>query len=287
MHSIRRTTSRIAGPGIGVALGDDHTGERPTRPRGAPPPDSKLTAYASDWDESWEALAQEGYTVTEDAIEVRCWDIWQGGERTAWVRRVTGDNLTKLLGKTGAVNNPHQEQRTITESTLRKLRQQAARKRPTWDEAATYVQLFVLGYVNYGVLVGIPKPVSLHKEDVAWAELLKRGFQTRVTTEGYRLAAARSEGGAQWFGVVPGTVAAVARELQILLLGETLASQMARDELRWAMQEPPGRVDQITGLVTNAMRFLAGYGIYLTVSTDRTVARVLDAAMEELSLIHI
>ena len=117
----------------------------------------------------------------------------------------------------------------------------------------------MLGYVNYGVLVGIPKPVSLHKEDAAWAELLKRGFQTRVTTEGYRLAAARSEGGAQWFGVVPGTVAAVARELKILLLGETQASQMARDELRWAMQEPPGRVDQITGLVTNAMRSLAGY----------------------------
>ena len=80
---------------------------------------------------------------------------------------------------------------------------------------------------------------------------------------------------------MPGTVAAVARELKILLLGETPASQMARDELRWAMQEPPGRVDQITGLVTSAMRFLAGYGIYLTVSTDRAVARVLDAAMEE------
>ena len=79
--------------GIGFALGDDHTGERPTRPRGAPPPDSKPIAYASDWDESWEALAQEGYAVTEDAIEVRCWDIWQGGERTAWVRRVTGDTL--------------------------------------------------------------------------------------------------------------------------------------------------------------------------------------------------
>ena len=58
--------------GIGFALGDDHTGERPTRPRGAPPPDSKLIAYASDWDEAWEALTQEGYAVTQDAIAVRC-----------------------------------------------------------------------------------------------------------------------------------------------------------------------------------------------------------------------
>ena len=44
------------------------------------------------------------------------------------------------------------------------------------------------------------------------------------------------------------------------------------------MATPPGQVQAFGGTVTNALRFLAGYGIYVGVGADRFVSRLLDAA---------
>jgi len=46
--------------GVGVALGDDHGGTRIERPKGESPPDSKVRIWASDWDDHWKRMAEEG-----------------------------------------------------------------------------------------------------------------------------------------------------------------------------------------------------------------------------------
>jgi hypothetical protein len=97
-----------------------------------------------------------------------------------------------------------------------------------------------------------------------------------VSTETNRLSAKRSHGGLQFTGLTPGYVAQVARTLQALLLGGTDASTLARDQLQQAQEMHPKEVGGRTGIVCNAMRYLAGYGIYLTVATDRHVGRMVD-----------
>ena len=71
-------------------------------------------------------------------------------------------------------------------------------------------------------------------------------------------------------------VASVASELLFLLNGTTLASQLARDSLRAAMVCDPASPDIGLGLVSMAMDFLAGYGIYVSFATDKLVCRILD-----------
>ena len=61
-----------------------------------------------------------------------------------------------------------------------------------------------------------------------------------------------------------------------LLNGGTLASDLARDALQEAMLSDPLTTDCSDGLVLKAMKFLSGYGIYLTVATDKLVGRMLD-----------
>ena len=61
-------------------------------------------------------------------------------------------------------------------------------------------------------------------------------------------------------------MAAVARDLVIFLNGRLQAGTLARDSLRKAFAIPAAEVDALDGLVPSAMRFLAGYGVYVCVS---------------------
>ena len=69
---------------------------------------------------------------------------------------------------------------------------------------------------------------------------------------------------------------AVSGELIFCLNGRTLASDIARDSLQDAMFSDPVSTDFMYGLLTKAMAFLAGYGIYVSVATDKLVGRMLD-----------
>lgn len=89
--------------------------------------------------------------------------------------------------------------------------------------------------------------------------------------------AARSVGGVQVASVTECVVSAVAWDIIALLNGSTTSSTLARDSLREAMSLPGAEADGVCGLVVNALRFLAGYGIYVSLSTDRFVSRTLDA----------
>ena len=59
-------------------------------------------------------------------------------------------------------------------------------------------------------------------------------------------------------------------------LQRTYVSLLARDALQEAMMSDPLTTDFTDCLVLKAMRFLSGYGIYLTVATDKLVGRMLD-----------
>ena len=89
--------------------------------------------------------------------------------------------------------------------------------------------------------------------------------------------AARSVGGVQVASVTECVVSAVAWDIIALLNGSTTSSTLARDSLREAMSLPGAEADGVCGLVVNALRFSAGYGIYVSLSTDRFVSRTLDA----------
>ena len=163
-----------------------------------------------------------------------------------------------------------------TISKVRAVRTRATAIRASWDELATMWQLIARGIVGYAPLVGPPSPESLHAEDSAFAlEILAR-LGTRSSVERSSLTAPRCVGGLQMASVMECAVGAVSSELMFLLNGRTLASDLARDSLQEAMLSDPLTTDFTDGLVSKAMRFLSGYGIYLTVSTDKLVGRMLD-----------
>ena len=90
------------------------------------------------------------------------------------------------------------------------------------------------------------------------------------------LLAPREVGGLQLPSMVESMVSAVASDLLLLLNGITPASELARAELRMAMQLDPDAASAHQSLVCRAMSFLAGYGFYLTVPTERLLSRHLD-----------
>ena len=159
---------------------------------------------------------------------------------------------------------------------VRSVRIRASAIRASWDELAAMWQLIARGIVGYVPLVGIPSPSNLHAEDNAFAVAVLAGLGSRVSVERSSFTAPRNVGGLQLASVVECAVGAVASELMFLLNGNTLASVLARDALREAMLSDPLTTDFEDGLVLKAMRFLSGYGIYLTVATDKLVGRMLD-----------
>ena len=76
--------------------------------------------------------------------------------------------------------------------------------------------------------------------------------------------------------VVECVVGAVSSELMFFVNGRTLASEIARNSLQDAMFSDPISTDFMYGLVTKAMAFLASYGMYVIVATDKLVGKMLD-----------
>ena len=87
--------------------------------------------------------------------------------------------------------------------------------------------------------------------------------------------APREVGGLQLPAMVEAMVAAVGSDLLLLLNGKTASSLLARAE-RMAMQLDPDTASTHQDIVCRAMVFLAGYKIYLTVSSERLLSRLLD-----------
>ena len=137
-------------------------------------------------------------------------------------------------------------------------------------------QLIARGVVGYAPLVGTPPPALLHEEDTAFLLLVLSCLGSRSSVQRMSMTAPRSIGGLQLASVVECVVASVASELLFLLNGTTLASQLARDSLRAAMVCDLASPDIGLGLVSLAMDFLAGYGIYVSLATDKLVCRILD-----------
>lgn len=131
--------------------------------------------------------------------------------------------------------------------------------------------------ISYGPLVGVPSAPALHQEESAFLRLVLAGLGSRETSERCSLLSSRKHGGLQLASVVEAMVSAVATDVILLLNGCSLASLVARDSVREGMEVDPDAADKFVGLIPNAMRFLAGYGLYVNVSTDRTVSRMLDA----------
>ena len=153
----------------------------------------------------------------------------------------------------------------------------------SWDEVAAMYQLRMRGFLSYSPLLGIPSSPSLHAEDQELARLLLTRLGTRNTAEHASLWAAHSHGGLQVPGVVESLAAAVAADLLSLLSGDSVASRIAREQLRASMNLEPPEATADMGLLTRALRFLAGYGLYVTVSTDRVVGRILDCLAQQSS----
>jgi hypothetical protein len=178
------------------------------------------------------------------------------------VPRILEDTPEKLLGKRGSICDKHNMARGILEERLRGIRISARSRRASWDELAGVASLVVRGVLSYTPLVGLPFPSTLHNEDAAFQRLVLAGLGTRASAERVSLLASRSAGGAQLASTVESCVAAVARDLIILLNGRSQAGTLARDSLREAYATPAAEVDALDGLAPYAMRFLAGYGDY-------------------------
>ena len=205
------------------------------------------------------------------------YDIWSGGGGRAVVPRVLIDAVEKFLGKRGSVLDKHGAARGELEFRLLNIRAAARSQRASWDEVAAVIQLVVRGVLCYAPLVGLPSPSSLHSEDAAYHRLVLAGLGTRCSAERVSLLAPRSISGVQLSSAVESCIAATARDLLWVLNGQCLSGTLARDALREAFMVPAEVADEFVGILPDAMRFLAGYGIYICVGTDRVVSRILNA----------
>ena len=102
------------------------------------------------------------------------------------------------------------------------------------------------------------RPADLHGEDAAFQRLVLAGLGTRSTAERASLLVKRSCAGLQVASVVEAAVASVAKDVLLLLNGNTTASALARNSLREGMYLAPQETAGFVGVVPNAMRFLAG-----------------------------
>ena len=137
-------------------------------------------------------------------------------------------------------------------------------------------QLIAKGIVGYAALVGIPLPADLHATDNAFSFSILAGLGALAATERSSFTAPRTVGGFQLASVVECVTGAVASEDMFILNGRTLAPGIARESLKDARYADPNTTDFTHGLVPKAMAFLAGYGIYVTVATDKLVGRMFD-----------
>ena len=237
---------------------------------------NKFSAYATDWEEYCSTPAGADDGVTNEGIAVTGYDIWQGGTIHETVPRAFADTEERLLGKSGCIRDRHTIAREETIRTLANTRSHIYQKRASWDEVAAYVQMMVRGIIAYCPLDGIPHPSYLHNEDRALQQLLLKRMGIRSSAERGSLCPKKGRG-TQITSVVESTIASVCKDIHLLINGTTKAAVLGRDELREGMHIHPEVSDDYTGLVTNAIRFLSGYGIHVCVATDKTVCRILEA----------
>ena len=225
---------------------------------------SKFSAFASDWEAELPHLRDP--RLRTDGALVTSWDIWSGGVKEFTLPRSAEDSIDKLLGKRGTARDRHSLAALDLLAKLEAARRRLSSKCCSWDECRALLQWVLGGSLNYTPLVGLPDPASLHREDAALHRLLHSGLGTRVTAEHVSLSAPRSLGGLD----MPLTTELMvsAADLCCLLNGSSQASLLSRDALRQACLCDPSELDD--------MRFLAGYGLFLSLSTDRFVCRMLD-----------
>ena len=235
---------------------------------------SKFSAFASDWDAGL-PLLPAGSGVTAAGASVRSWDIWSGGMRAFQLPRSTAQDVDKLLGKRGTPSDRHTLAREDLLAKLASVRQRLSTKCCAWDEITAMTQWVLGGIMGYGPLLGVPSPADLRREDAALHRLLHASLGVRAC-ERVSFSASRSVGGLGAPLVMELLVAAVAADLQVLLNGTSQAAAVARDSLRLALECPPAQLQCHENMLLNALQLLAGYGLYLSLSTDRFICRMLD-----------
>ena len=190
--------------------------------------------------------------------------------------RSTAQDVDKLLGKRGTPSDRHTLAREDLLAKLASVRQRLSSKSCAWDEITAMTQWVLGGILGYGPLLGVPSPADLHREDAALHRLLHASLGVRSTAERVSFSASRSVGGLGAPLVTELLVSAVAADLQVLLNGTSQAAEVARDSLRLALHCPPAQLHCHQGMLLSALHLLAGYGLYLSLSTDRFICRLLD-----------
>ncbi|CAE7257788.1 unnamed protein product, partial [Symbiodinium necroappetens] len=241
----------------------------------------KCRAFASDWDERQE---QAGPQVQLQGLQLRSWDIWSGGFKQVVIPRALPDEEEVLLGKRGTLRDKHTLASEDVLKSIRSAKLRIASKRCSWDEASALMQWVVGGILSYAPLLGIPSPEEVHAEDQAFQRLLLHTVGTRSTAERASLLAPRSSGGLGAPCLVELLISSAASDVLLLLNGSSQVALIARDTLRQAIESHPDQLDSHEGTLLSALKFLAGYGLYVEVSTDRMVGRILDCIAGENAL---
>ncbi|CAE7837193.1 unnamed protein product [Symbiodinium sp. CCMP2592] len=236
----------------------------------------KFHAFATDWDIVAASPQGQAAGFTPEGIPVSGYDIWAGAELVTTLPRARDTDEELLLGKRGTFLDRHSAAAEDILLKLDKLLQGFSARRFSWDELILGAQVYAAGYLNYAPLVGIPHPQALHRHDSAVQQHLLRALHVRSSAERVGLLAARSVGGLQLFSAVEGSLASVAAEVMRLLSSLSPAGQLARDALKEAMSMAPEAAEQCDYMIVRALRHLAGYGIFVNSSMDRTVCRILD-----------
>ncbi|CAJ1336928.1 unnamed protein product [Effrenium voratum] len=235
----------------------------------------KFRAYASDWDAA-RLLPEGAERLLPDGLAVTGRDIWQGGVCNAILPRSEAEDAEKLLGKRGTLLDKHALARQDLHEKLRNVRLRATLRHCAWDEVLMLYEWCARGHINYAPLMGFLRPPQMHDEDAALQRLILARLGVRRAAERMGLLATRQQGGLQLISVVESCLAATASDLISLLSGSALASAVARDSLRHALNLSPDEVENCSGVVPDAFRLLAGYGVYVTVGPDRFCSRMLD-----------
>eukprot|EP00439_Symbiodinium_sp_Y106_P055377 s232_g7.t1 len=238
----------------------------------------KCRAFASDWEERQEYA---GPRVQAQGLALSSWDIWSGGFKQVVIPRALPDEEEVLLGKRGTLGDKHSLAIEDLLKSMRRATQRIAFKRCSWDEATALMQWIVGGILSYAPLIGIPPAEDVHTEDLAFQRLLLNTVGSRSTAERASLLAPKAFGGLGAPCLVELLLSSVASGVLLLLNGTSQVALIARDTLKQAFESPPSQLDCQDGTLLRALKLLAGYGLYVEVSTDRMVGRILDCIAGE------
>ena len=158
-----------------------------------------------------------------------------GGRDSSEVQGSLAEESHCILGKRFSIALGVAPQQVWMTRRLATLIARLLVRTPSPWETMRYLILVIGGAINYVPLIGIPRPLQLRRFDLRIGSYLRGYFRAAASSERVGFYASSSDGGFGLASILGLYIQATARELMVLLLGDSEASLLARGTVRRLM----------------------------------------------------